>query len=153
MALLSWSKNYEIGHDLIDNEHEGLFRLVNAFHSAWQENNDRQFIAAVLTKLIAYAEEHFQHEEAVMAEAGYPLLETHHQIHEQMVESIFKLRQAYEKGSLQLEITTMKFVKNWLVEHILENDYQFRDFLNKQKKAALSQESTPPKLDENSENR
>ena len=35
MALLSWSKQYLIGDDLIDAEHEELFRLINDFHSRW----------------------------------------------------------------------------------------------------------------------
>lgn len=33
MALLSWSNQYSIGNDLIDTEHEELFRLINAFHT------------------------------------------------------------------------------------------------------------------------
>ena len=46
-----------------------------------------------------------------------------------MVETIFKLHQSFTTKNNHLEIDTMKFVKAWLLEHILENDYQFRDFL------------------------
>ena len=129
MTLLSWSKQYEIGNDLIDNEHEELFRLINNFHSHWLEAHDRQTITRLLNQLVAYAEMHFRDEELTMQSVAYPGLEQHQQAHEAMVEMIFKLQQSYEDGSLRLEMDTMKFIKAWLLEHILEVDYLFRDFL------------------------
>lgn len=129
MALLSWSNQYLIGNDLIDAEHEELFTLVNAFHTRWAEAHTRQDIAKILNQLIVYAEMHFRHEEQVMRDTGFPKLEQHQTIHETMIDAIFRLQQSYEDGNLHLEMDTMKFVKAWLVEHILENDYLFRDFL------------------------
>lgn len=136
MALLSWSTQYSIGNDLIDTEHEELFRLVNAFHDNWQEKRSQQSIAALLSQLIAYAEMHFQHEETIMHDAEYPKLAEHQKIHEAMVETIFNLRQLFEEQHSHLETNTMKFVKTWLLEHIIQNDYLFRDFLARRKKPA-----------------
>jgi len=135
MALLSWSKQYLIGNELIDAEHEELFKLVNAFHTHWAEAHTRQDIAKILNQLIVYAEMHFRHEEKIMGEAGFPKLEGHQKIHEAMIDSIFRLQQSYEDGNFHLEMDTMKFVKAWLVEHILENDYLFRDFLARKNNA------------------
>ena len=140
MALLSWSSQYLIGNDLIDAEHEELFLLVNAFHTHWAEAHSRQDIAKVLNQLIVYAEMHFRHEEKIMGDAGFPKLEQHQTIHEAMIDSIFRLQQSYEEGNLHLEMDTMKFVKAWLVEHILEDDYHFRDFLGRKKNAENASE-------------
>ena len=60
MALLSWSSQYLIGNDLIDTEHQELFRLVNDFHSRWLEAHNRHDIAKVFNQLVVYAEMHFQ---------------------------------------------------------------------------------------------
>ena len=133
MALLSWSKQYEIGNDLIDNEHEELFRLINRFHTLWLEARDRHDIAKVLNQLVSYAEMHFRHEEQIMEDAGFSKLEVHRKVHESLIETIFELQKSYEEKSLRLEMETMKFVKSWLVDHILMNDYQFRDFLSHKK--------------------
>jgi hemerythrin len=133
MALLSWSDRYLIGNEIIDTEHKELFRLINDFHTHWVEAQDRRDIARVLNQLIAYAQMHFQHEENIMEAAGYPILLQHQHIHEALIDSIFRLHQSYSEGNLHLEIDTMKFVKNWLIEHILKNDYLFRDFLTRQK--------------------
>lgn len=136
MALLSWSNQYLIGNDVIDAEHEELFRLINDFHSRWIEAHARQDIAKVFNQLITYAESHFRHEEQIMAEAGFPKLAEHLQIHEEMIDSVFLLHKSYMEESLHLEMQTMKFVKAWLVEHILANDYLFRDFLARKKNSA-----------------
>ena len=133
MALLSWSDQYLIGNDIIDTEHKELFRLINDFHTHWLEAQDRRDIARVLNQLISYAQMHFQHEEKIMEAAGYPKLAQHQKIHEALIDSIFQLHKSYSEGNLHLEINTMKFVRNWLIEHILKNDYLFRDFLSRQK--------------------
>lgn len=131
MTFLSWNDDYLIGDATIDTEHRELFRLINEFHSRWQAGRERREIALVLTQLVRYAEEHFQHEEALMAAAGYPLLDEHRRVHEELVESIFVLHEEYVKQEGNIELKTMKFVRNWLVEHIVHNDYLFRDYLAK----------------------
>lgn len=138
MALLSWSDQYLIGNDTIDAEHEELFRILNDFHTRWVDAHNRQDIARILNQLIVYAQMHFQHEEKIMAEASFPKLAEHQQIHEAMIDTIFALHKSYEEGSLHLEMDTMKFVKSWLVGHILDNDYIFRDFLTRRKASVES---------------
>ena len=133
MCIRDRSDHYLIGNDIIDIEHKELFRLINDFHTHWLEAHDRRDIARVLNQLIAYAQMHFQHEENIMSAAGYPILVQHQKIHEALIDSIFQLHQSYSEGNLNLEINTMKFVRNWLLEHILKNDYLFRDFLKRQK--------------------
>jgi hemerythrin len=133
MTLLSWSTQYAIGNDLIDTEHQELFRLINLFHDLWLEKRDAQSIAILLNQLIVYAETHFAHEETIMLDAGFPRLAEHQQVHEQMVETIFNLRRSFEEHNGHLEMDTVKFVKSWLIEHIVRNDYLFRDYLARQK--------------------
>ena len=133
MALLSWSRQYEIGNDLIDQQHQELFRRINAFHDLWLAQREVQAIAVLLNQLIAYAEMHFQNEEAIMRDAGFPRLEEHQAEHEAMVETIFRLRQTFEQNNGRIEMDTIKFVKSWLIEHIVRNDYLFRDFLARRK--------------------
>ncbi len=141
MALLSWSDQYLIGNDTIDAEHRELFRLLNDFHTRWVDAHNRQDIARVLNQLIAYAQIHFQHEEKIMADAGFHKLAEHQQIHEAMIDTIFALHKSYEEGNLHLEMDTMKFLKSWLVGHILDNDYIFRDFLARRKSSVESPQS------------
>ncbi len=136
MALLTWSDHYLIGNETIDQQHKELFRLINAFHSHWLEERNQRDIVPLLNRLIAYAEMHFRQEESIMDAAGFPLAGEHQQIHEAMIDTIFRLQQSYEDGSLRLEMETMNFVKSWLTQHILENDFRFREFMKKKQSLA-----------------
>jgi hemerythrin len=88
---------------------------------------------------------HFRHEEEIMKEAGFPKLSEHQVVHGTMIERIFALQQSHEDKSLHLEMNTMKFVKSWLIDHILQEDYRFRDFLLRPKPsdAPKAQQPTP----------
>ena len=131
MALLSWSNQYLIGEQTIDSEHCELFRLINNFHTLWLEQRNKQDIASVLNQLVKYAEVHFQHEESIMNAVEYPRLNEHRKAHEELFDAIFRLQHEYESKDIHLEQDTMKFVRSWLVEHIINSDYAFRDFLKK----------------------
>ena len=88
MALLSWSNQYAIGDDVIDTEHEELFRLINDFHNRWMEAHDRQHIARVFNQLVAYAEMHFRHEEEVMESHDFPLEPKNWEEYQALIEEI-----------------------------------------------------------------
>lgn len=136
MAILSWNDQYLIGQATIDEQHKMLFRLVNDFHTHWMERRDRQDIARVLSQLIRYGELHFQDEESIMAQEGYPQLDSHHQIHEMLIEEIFKLNEELADKSRLLDRDITKFLKQWLIDHIVHNDYEFRNFLQRKKREA-----------------
>ena len=50
-----------------------------------------------------------------------------------MTDTIFRLREAYESKSIHLEMDTKRFVRSWLIDHIVQNDYGFGDFLARKK--------------------
>lgn len=136
MALLSWNDQYLIGQATIDEEHKMLFRLINDFHTHWTEQRDRKDIARVLSQLIHYGELHFQDEERIMAQEGYPELESHRLVHEKLIDEIFKLNEELADQSRLLERDMTKFLKQWLVDHIVHNDYEFRNFLVRKRREA-----------------
>ena len=136
MAILSWNDQYLIGQPIIDEEHKNLYRLINDFHTHWSEKRDRQEIARVLNQLIQYGELHFQHEESIMAEEAYPEFESHRKIHERLIDEIFKLNEELAGRSPLLERDMARFLKQWLVDHIVHNDYAFRNFLIRKRRDA-----------------
>lgn len=133
MALMSWSPQLLIGHETIDSEHQELFRIINEFHDLWLKKPDPQEIANVLDLLVNYAQEHFHHEEAIMQHYGYPQLCDHQFIHEIMVDALFDLRKSLQNQETTLESEIMNFARSWLVDHIANHDFLFRNFLSRKK--------------------
>lgn len=93
------------------------------------QNRDRRAILKLLNELVRYAEEHFHHEGAIMAERGYPDLERHSEIHAGLFETLFSLQAKLERGSIGMEQETVGFLRTWLTDHIAEEDRALGKFL------------------------
>ncbi len=131
MALLNWNSNYSVGDARIDADHRHLFDLINEFHYVFLQNHDRKEIARVLNNLVKYCEEHFQREERLMSEHGYPGLAEHQTIHAELFETLFTLQSKFEDGSVKMEKETIEFLRHWLIDHIADHDMKFGRFLVK----------------------
>jgi len=131
MALLSWRDDYRIGVPSIDAEHRYLIGLINEFHDEHARGGGRHLTLRVLNKLVTYAEQHFRHEEALMQEIGYPRLSHQRDLHEGLYASIFALHEdlAVDAGSVNSK--TLRFLRHWLLEHIVKEDMDIGDFLRR----------------------
>jgi hemerythrin len=122
MALITWREDYRVGVAMIDSEHQYLFALINEFHDRYVAGRSRRDLVVVLTRLVAYAETHFQHEQALMHSERYPNLEHHIGEHEKLYSSIYQLNEQLARNALSVDRETLRFLKHWLVDHILHED-------------------------------
>jgi len=137
MTLMHWDKNYILGVSMIDRDHEHLFTLVNDFHNVFFERHERKDIARVLNALIQYSEAHFRREEELMASEEYPGLPAHQELHIKLIEAVFQLQDQFENQRIALDNNVVKFLRDWLGDHIVHDDRKFADFLAGKRK-------TPP---------
>lgn len=144
MILLSWRDEYRVGVEQIDTEHRFLFALINEFHDSYQGGRSKRDLLQVLQRLVAYAEQHFQNEEALMAASEYPRLEGHHGLHEKLVASIFELNESLSTHEGSVNAATLRFLKNWLLDHIIVEDMAFGDFLKRRKATSDSDVESSP---------
>lgn len=133
MSWIVWRPEYKVGDPMIDQDHQNLFKLINEFHDTFHRHKTRQELLQVLNNLVAYAEEHFQREEFTMAAHGYPQLEEHQQLHEQLYDRIYALNELLLDDQRPAEDETIAFLKNWLTDHILQHDFAFAAFVRKNK--------------------
>ena len=141
MTLLSWRDDYRVGVPLIDMEHQYLIALINEFHDKHANRITRPLATFVLNRLVSYAEEHFQHEETLMLKIGFPRLAHQQKLHEQLYFSIFALQEEMSRENAVADGKTMRFLRHWLLDHILDEDMDIGDFLRrKNAKAAQAEE-------------
>lgn len=144
MVLVTWREDYRVGVSTIDSEHRYLIGLINEFYDAHASGRTAKQILGVLTRLVAYAEEHFQHEEALMKQTDYPRLAHQQKEHEILYSSIYALNEKLARNGVQVDIETLRFLKRWLIDHILKDDLDIGDFLRRkavQAEKAARQES------------
>lgn len=89
---LIWRDSYACGQPDIDAEHRELFELANELISV--TGKDLAGIDAALVALLQHLEQHFAHEEEILAARGYARLEEHRNSHASLLRKAGELRNA-----------------------------------------------------------
>lgn len=125
MPYFTWSEDLAVGNAFIDSDHRKLIGLINDLHDAMAEGKGKEVLAVTLSNLIKYAAAHFRREEDEMDRIGYCGATEHRQEHEKLVREVLSLQQKFNDGDAMLTVKVSKFLKDWLVDHIMKTDMTF----------------------------
>lgn len=121
-----WRKEFELGVDVIDQEHRRLFRIVNKLFAFREDEKDNQWTCQEGIKYFkGHAMKHFADEEAYMASIHYEGLDAHRRIHRDFRENILPtLEQELEQTDYSQEAMDhfLGVCAGWLVGHTLTED-------------------------------
>jgi len=132
MPLFTWNDSYSVGVMDIDAQHKRLVELVNELHDAMSLGKGRDTVGKTLDGLIDYTRTHFAFEEKLMAVHTYPAAAQHKIEHESLTRQVVELQGKFLTGQATVTLTVMKFLKDWLSNHILSVDKKFGAYLNTQ---------------------
>ncbi|XOB62494.1 bacteriohemerythrin [Campylobacterota bacterium DY0563] len=124
-----WKMEYQLRNELLDKEHEKLFDI--AIESLNYHNTDiRTHVKITIKELYEYMKTHFKHEEEFMEEIGYPELEAHKKLHEDIIEHMNKFLKSLPKLDItEFEKRLIEYMDIWLINHILYDDRKIINFL------------------------
>lgn len=125
MGLIRWRDEYATEVESIDNDHKKLVELINQLYEARRQGEADQLLKRLFAELNAYCNEHFKREEDEMERLGYPEREAHQQEHQQLMQQTATLQSQLESGEDSLSNETFKFLRHWLLDHIVEVDKKF----------------------------
>jgi len=129
VRVIAWQPEMSVGHPELDSDHQALLELVNHLADA-DSRSDTLAVEGVLDELADYTFMHFEREERVLAEIGYPDLMRHQHSHRKFVDSVKAIRQrAQLAGHDQLGAQVYHLIARWLTRHILREDAVYRRFL------------------------
>jgi hemerythrin-like metal-binding protein len=120
MAFITWTSMLEIPHDVINEQHQKLVESINAFHCSVENDWVDENPAEVLTFLADYVAEHFAYEEELMDKHGFANAQAHRAEHIRLrAEVAERAKAVLENGEEVDSMELLKFLKRWLVEHIM----------------------------------
>ena len=125
VTQMEWSETYNIGIDVIDNQHRQILDYINAQESI-RKTGDRSKIKEVLEDLIDYTQSHFTFEENLHEQVHYQYLPSHRGIHELFVKKLNDYRQRFERGE-SIENDLYRLLSKWLINHIQHDDQDYVD--------------------------
>ncbi len=122
---VEWKDEYSVGVKSIDDDHKKLLNLINNFQTAVRYRTGKAFEKESLDEVIAYTKYHFDREEKMMQEAGYPDIEAHKEIHRAMIAKIDDFLIDYDKRGYEALEEVSLYLKDWLVNHINGTDQEY----------------------------
>lgn len=131
MVLLEWSDEFSVGIDLIDKQHKILIRAINLLAMAVEYNTSRELMREIFVTLRDYTDTHFAYEEELFDRFSYPETEKHKAEHRSLLNQVVTLEQRWNSGEAEIGPEVLKFLVNWLRNHILGSDKKYSEFLIK----------------------
>jgi len=130
MSLLTWKDEFSTGVTLFDDEHKRLIGLINGLHAAMLASRSQEVVQDVLRKLVQYTQIHFRHEEEAFSRAHYPQAAQHKAQHDKLTAQVLEYVKSDRDKNAHLSIDVLKFLKQWLLEHIEKSDKAYGSYLN-----------------------
>ncbi len=130
MALMTWSDNFSVNVAQIDEQHKKLVGILNDLHDAMKQGKGNDVTGNVLSGLVQYVATHFATEEKLMKEHAYTEYLKHKAEHDALTKQAIDLQKQFHEGKAVLTVELMKFLKDWLSNHILGTDKKYGPYLN-----------------------
>lgn len=128
--LVVWDASMATGVESIDEQHQLLLEMLNELHEKMNLGEARQAVLDALQGLRAYTAFHFQDEERLLLEKGYPELEAHKQAHQEFVSKLDGFQEVVNQDSLMAGLELLHFLKKWLTGHIKGTDMEYARWLH-----------------------
>jgi len=131
MDLYEWKDTYSVGIKSIDQDHQGMLNLINQLFEAMSHGKAKEVLSETLSKLIAYTRTHFKREEILFSTTNYPDYQEHKTQHDLFIDKINDLKKQFDSGATQISVELIKYLTDWLVNHILISDKKYMNHLKK----------------------
>jgi hemerythrin-like metal-binding protein len=128
-GYLTWKDSYSVGVQALDDDHKRLLHLINNLYTAANYRTDMAFERQALNEVIDYTKTHFAREEELMRANEYPDFEPHKRQHEAMIAKVNELMARYEQDRDGTVEELLKYLREWLIQHILGTDQGYRGHL------------------------
>jgi hemerythrin len=122
MPILPWSDMLSVGVRAIDLQHQTLVAILNELGDVVLGLDDAWDESVVLSRLLAYTENHFAFEEGLMRRIGYAAQDAHEQEHRALFQQVGELTARMADGQHTDPQALLVLLRDWLSSHIMGTD-------------------------------
>lgn len=123
MPTIIWTQEYEIGIDVIDQQHRRIVDYINKLFSLESEPSKEE-VNHIMLELVDYTCSHFAFEEELLEESNYDATDIHKETHKAFTDEIHRLKQRLKDGE-DIVQETADLLKSWLLQHIMHDDQSY----------------------------
>lgn len=140
--MITWTTEFETGSAKLDQQHRLLIDNINLLKDLLDNpdlsKEESDFSVFLVEYLEAYANLHFKDEERCMEAYRCPVHALNQREHERFRGFIRDYNRLSEAEGLKVELlrNLHRFMRRWVVEHILKIDTQLKPCIHRQQAAA-----------------
>ena len=131
MSVIQWNNDFCIGNEVIDSQHKQLFELTAKLYGIAVGSEDKLNLKILLFDLYKYTLHHFDEEEILMRNHGFPLRDDHKHEHEKFVSTLDALALKAREDASSLDMEILDWLSAWLVTHISIKDKMIGQWLSR----------------------
>jgi hemerythrin len=126
---MEWKKEYAVGIDEIDEQHQGLFDMVRKLAQLIERKQGHgPEVDSLIQFLKVFTVTHFKFEEMCMAVRKCPLAQKNLKAHTFLIDYVGEFEKDYKSNGSTLDKLNHlhEVLSKWLVNHICKIDLQLR---------------------------
>jgi len=130
IPIFQWREEYNTNIKEMDAHHRELFQTANKLYEEIHSGRNQSVLEDTLNFMIRYTEDHFSQEEKLMEDYDFPEHEVHIKHHVRLIQEVQELKNKYAAGEMQMDMSIINFLKDWIINHILTEDRKYGPYLN-----------------------
>lgn len=126
---IEWDPKYSVFVDEIDVHQKKMLELFNELIDMKKSNVDARECINQISIINDYSKIYFSTEERILRRKGYPDFIPHLKSHRNFTKNFITLRREIAEDIGMLSYEAIDRLRDWLINHILENDSLYIPFL------------------------
>jgi len=116
------------GQESVEVHHRVQASLVDLLEELLRRGGDRALAEETLTRLVDFTAAHFQTEESLMRQHGFPQAQEHAGEHGRLLAAVRRIRAAHAAGDPR-GADLVGELRSWLMDHVHAMDASFLEWL------------------------
>jgi len=136
MPFFAWQDKYDIKISSLDEQHRGIAGMINNLYDSLERGvYTDENVGSVLIPIVECLKYHFQTEEKMMMESNYEEYHYHKSTHDRLTDevmlSVIKIKKNEQVNAREILVV----IRDWLLNHIEEEDRKLTAVLNQSPQA------------------
>jgi hemerythrin len=130
VTLLTWSHECIVGVEAIDDQHGILMDTLNDLRVMLVHGASRRDINLQLERLIDFTQMHFQSEEKLLLQQGFPGINDHRIAHQHLLAKLYAALEQINHEEVVHFPSLLGFLPSWYLDHVEKLDQPCGAWLN-----------------------
>jgi diguanylate cyclase (GGDEF)-like protein/hemerythrin-like metal-binding protein/PAS domain S-box-containing protein len=126
---MTWNEEWASGNTLIDEAHKTLLSYANGIVAMMQQDVPSDELMKGYDQLLDHVASHFEEEEAILKQVGYPAVTFHERFHQHLLSKGLQVKKRLLEGHVVKSDMILFLMDEIIVGHLLTEDVKFVPWL------------------------